>query len=95
MASVITWKTEVAFSSGSSPTVPLASQVFTDISHYVREETPTEIRRGRSDELSEMAASTMTLTVDNSDGSFTAGNPIGAPLPSESLYPSTSLYPGE
>ena len=75
MASVITWKTEVALASGSSPTVPLASQVFTDISAYVREENATTIKRGRSDELSEVAASTMTLMVDNADGRFTAGNP--------------------
>ncbi len=73
MPSVITWKTEIAL--GSSPNTPLASQIYTDVSQWVREDIGVSLSRGRSDEHAEIGPTTLSgLTLDNKDGRFTPGN---------------------
>lgn len=85
MPAAITWKTEIALLSPSTlPGNPLASQTFVDISQYVSDEAGATIRRGRSDELGEMSAGSLTLTLANKDGRFTPGNPV-SPYLSEDL----------
>lgn len=73
-APVVTWKTEVVYTTSSSPTALISAQTFTDVSAYVREDMGCEIRRGRDDEQSEIAASTMSIHFDNNDGRFSPGS---------------------
>lgn len=53
----------------ASPTV-----TWTDITEWVEIQTGVRITRGARDELSETQPGTLTLTLDNADGRFTAGN---------------------
>ncbi|GAB2714388.1 carbohydrate binding domain-containing protein [Streptomyces bullii] len=59
---------EVAF----GYTITSASPVWTDITRYVEQPEGISITRGTQNELSETQPGTMTLTLDNSDGRFTA-----------------------
>lgn len=45
-----------------------------DISQYVDLKLPLTINRGRGDELSQVQAATLTLTLTNTDGRFTVGS---------------------
>lgn len=48
-----------------------------EITGFVETGSSIVIRRGRSDGLADVSAATCSLTVDNSDGRFNAGNPNG------------------
>ncbi|NUR05843.1 MAG: hypothetical protein HOQ45_02390 [Nocardioidaceae bacterium] len=63
-------KVEAAFGSGYA--TPAASRAWTDISAWVELNQGIAINFGRGDELSTADANTLTLTLDNSDGRFTA-----------------------
>lgn len=76
MPSPVVWKTELAL--GSPPDNALSAQTWTDVSAFVREDLGASLSRGRSDENSEVAPSTFSLTFDNTDGRFTPGN-AGSP----------------
>lgn len=71
----IGWKTELALA--STPNDAIASQVWTDVSGYVLETSPTSLRRGRSDEMSDIQPSSLSMTLDNTDGRFTPGYTAG------------------
>lgn len=60
---------------GSSPDEPIASTTWTDISGFLDVKAGVKISRGRSDEQAEVQPSKMSLTLKNSDGRFTKGNP--------------------
>lgn len=61
---------EVAFA-----TTPFASSpTWTNITRYVRKASGITVNRGLSDELPNVQAGRMSLTVDNTDGRFTTGN---------------------
>ncbi|HEU4599413.1 MAG TPA: hypothetical protein VFS26_06670, partial [Solirubrobacterales bacterium] len=62
---------EIAFNAGYG--TPAASRTWTDVSDYVELDRDIEIVRGRSDERSKITPSTLTLTLNNRDGRFTAG----------------------
>jgi hypothetical protein len=62
---------EVAFDSGY--TTPAASRTWTDVTDYVELAQGLDISFGRQDERSTADANTLNLTLDNSDGRFTAG----------------------
>lgn len=62
---------EIAFDSGY--TTADASRTWTDISAYVELADQIDIGFGRSDERSTADANTLSLTLDNTDGRFTAG----------------------
>lgn len=62
---------EIAFNAGY--TTPAASRTWTDVSTYVELADRITIGFGRQDERSAADANTLTLTLDNSDGRFTAG----------------------
>lgn len=62
---------EIAFNAGY--TTPDASRTWTDVSDYVELEDKIAIGFGRQDERSTADANNLTLTLDNSDGRFTAG----------------------
>lgn len=64
---------EVAFNAGYR-TAP-GDRVWVDVSEWVEAETPIDINFGRSDERSEPDANVLSLTLDNSDGRFTAERP--------------------
>lgn len=56
-----------------------ANPAWLDVTGFVEIESSTiTITRGRSDGLSDVSAGTCALTVDNSDGRWTATNPAGA-----------------
>ena len=61
---------EIAFDSGYS--TPEGSRTWTDVSSWVEAHEYIEITRGRSDEFSTCDANTCRVTLDNSDGRFTA-----------------------
>jgi hypothetical protein len=61
----------IAFNAGY--TTPAASRTWTDVSQYVELHEGIDIDFGRQDERSTADANTLTLTLDNSDGRFTAG----------------------
>lgn len=61
---------EIAFNAGY--TTPAASRVWTDVSAYVELDQLIDIVVGRQDERSTADANQLTLTLDNSDGRFTA-----------------------
>lgn len=73
----------IAFDSGY--TTPAASRTWTDVSDYVELADRISIAFGRQDERSTAGANTLTLTLDNSDGRFTAGHG-GSPY-----YPNVKL----
>lgn len=62
---------EIAFNAGYSTAD--ASRAWTDVSAYVELAEGIDIGFGRSDERSTADANTLTLTLDNRDGRFTAG----------------------
>lgn len=61
---------EIAFDSGY--TTPAASRTWTDVSSYVELHQNMEIAVGRQDERSTADANDLSLTLDNTDGRFTA-----------------------
>lgn len=61
---------EIAWDSGY--TTPAASRTWTDVSEYVELANGMGITVGRQDERSTADANQLTLTLDNSDGRFTA-----------------------
>jgi len=78
---------EIAFNAGY--TTPAASRSWTDVSGYVELEDLISIARGREDEFGTTNANSLSLTLDNKDGRFTAtraGSPyypnvkIGRPI---------------
>ena len=62
---------EIAFNSGYSTAI--AARVWTDVSAYVELDAGIEITHGRGDEFSVCDPNRLSLTLDNSDGRFTAG----------------------
>lgn len=70
---------EVAFNAGVR--TPAASRVWTDVSAYVELAEGIEIGYGRQDKFSTCDANTLSLTLDNRDGRFTAGLASGAHYP--------------
>lgn len=63
-------KVEVAFANNVND----SSLTWTDITAYVRGETPAVITRGRSDDMGTTPPGRMSITLDNTDGRFTVGN---------------------
>lgn len=61
---------EIAFNAGYN--TPAASRTWTDVSAYVELSDRIGIDFGRQDERSTAGANTLTLTLDNTDGRFTA-----------------------
>ena len=61
---------EIAF--GSTYATPYLDRVYTDVSDYVELADRIVIGVGRQDERSLADANTLTLTLDNTDGRFTA-----------------------
>lgn len=74
---------QVAWTSGYA--TPANQRVWTDVSAYVELDRNIEITHGRTDERSTCDANTMNLTLDNTDGRFTAG------LSSSPYYPNVKL----
>lgn len=70
---------ELAFGAGYS--TPAASRTWTDVSDYVEADQGINIGFGRGDELSTADANTLSLTLDNTDGRFTAGLATGTYYP--------------
>lgn len=77
-------KVEIAFDGGFR--VPKTSWTWTDVSTYVELAEGLSINWGRGDERSTADANTLTLTLDNSDGRFTALRSSGAYYPDVVLY---------
>jgi hypothetical protein len=63
-------KVEIAFNAGY--TTPASSRTWTDVSQWVELADGIGIDHGRQDERSTADANSLTLTLDNSDGRFTA-----------------------
>lgn len=63
-------KVEIAFNAGFH--TPDADRVWTDVSQWVDADEKIEINYGRSDQFSTAEPNKVTLTLDNSDGRFTA-----------------------
>jgi hypothetical protein len=63
-------KVEIAFNAGY--TTPAASRTWTDVSQWVELADGIGIDHGRQDERSTADANSLTLTLDNTDGRFTA-----------------------
>lgn len=70
---------EIAFGSGYS--TPAADRVWTDVSDYVEPSSQLAINFGRGDEMASADANTLSLTLDNSDGRFTALRPASPYYP--------------
>lgn len=70
---------EIAFPDGYS--TPAASRTWTDVSAYVELDQELTIGFGRADERSVADANTLSLTLDNRDGRFTAENPASPYYP--------------
>lgn len=70
---------EIAFDSDYS--TPAADRTWTDVSAYLELKDRISITRGRTEYGSEVEPSKLTLTLDNTDGRFTAGNTSGANYP--------------
>src|SRR5690349_6657791 len=71
----------IAFNAGYL--TPAASRTWTDVSDYVENDRGITINVGRQDERSTADANTLSLTLDNRDGRFTAtktSGPYGANL---------------
>lgn len=77
-------KVQVAWDGGFR--VPMADWTWTDVSAYVELAEGMSIAWGRGDERSNADANTLTLTLDNSDGRFTAGRVTGVYYPDVVLY---------
>lgn len=75
---------QIAFDGGFR--VPMADWTWTDVSAYVELAEGITINGGRGDERSTADANSLTLTLDNSDGRFTAGKTSGAYYPDVVLY---------
>lgn len=73
----------VAFNAGYA--TPAASRVWTDITQYVEARDELTAQFGRGDELAEADANTLSLTLDNTDGRFTAG------LSTSPYYPNVKI----
>jgi len=67
----------VEIAPGADLTADPAGWPWVDVSAYLRQTSPVEIRRGRADETSTADAATLRLTLDNRDGRFTRLNPSG------------------
>jgi hypothetical protein len=78
-----TYKIEVAFNAGV--TTPAASRTWTDVTAYVLLDSGIDITYGRGDWRSTADPNTLRLTLNNSDGRFTAGR-TGSPY-----YPNVRL----
>src|SRR5690348_8297358 len=74
---------EIAFNAGWATAA--GSRTWTDVSDYVEGAAGVTINVGRGDERSTADANTLTLTLDNKDGRFTAGNA------SSPYYPNVKL----
>lgn len=72
-------KVEIAFNAGY--TTAAASRTWTDVSAYVEAQQGLTINRGRADEISQIQPSTLSLTLDNTDGRFTPEKTAGAYYP--------------
>lgn len=72
--SALTVLVQVAFASDPDDATP----TWTDVSAYARLDSGISINRGRTDQFSTTSPATCTLTLDNSDGRFTAGR-TGSP----------------
>ena len=72
-------KVEIAFDSGYS--TPVGSRTWTDVSQWVELERGISISHGRQDEFGVAEANRLALTLDNSDGRFTAEKTDGAYYP--------------
>src|SRR5689334_2547751 len=72
---------KVAFASGPDDPAP----TWTDITSYWTMSAPSQITRGRQDENSTVQPGTLQVTLDNTDGRFTAGN-VASPY-----YPNVKL----
>lgn len=70
---------EIAFNAGYS--TPTASRTWTDVSAYVELKEGLNITYGRQDEFGVAEPNTLSLTLDNRDGRFTAGKTGGAYYP--------------
>jgi hypothetical protein len=74
------------------------SITWTDITRYVDVTSGVTITRGASDELSETQPGTASMTLDNSDGRFTPGNPSSPYAPfvrrNAPIRVSVAHYPG-
>lgn len=78
-----TYKIEIAFNAGVS--TPAASRTWTDVTAFVLLDSGIDITYGRGDWRSTADANTVRLTLNNSDGRFTAGR-TGSPY-----YPNVRL----
>lgn len=78
-----TYKFEIAFNAGV--TTPSASRTWTDVTAYVLLDDGVDITYGRGDWRSEADANTLRLTLNNSDGRFTAGRAASPYYPNVKL----------
>jgi len=76
-------KVEIAFNAGYI--TPAASRTWTDVSQYVELRDLVKIVYGRTDESTRADANRLDLTLDNTDGRFTAGK-VGSPY-----YPNVKI----
>lgn len=67
-----TMRAWIAFDPPSS-----TSPTWVEITSYVQQESPININHGRPDTLSDVSATTCSLTVDNTDGHFLSANKAG------------------
>lgn len=82
MPSAINVKVEIAFATQPYAVTP----TWTDVTSKVAwDQAPIQINRGRSDEFTAISASQLSLTLDNSDGRFTAGYTSGSNFPNVKL----------
>lgn len=72
-------KVEIAFNAGYS--TPATSRTWTDVSSYVDLDQRIEIGLGRPDEFGVCDPNDLKLTLENTDGRFTAGKVTGAYFP--------------
>ena len=77
------YKVEIAFNAGV--TTPAASRTWTDVTQWAMFEPGIDIGHGRADWRGATDANTLRLTLNNSDGRFTAG------LASSPYYPNVKL----
>ena len=76
-------KVEIAFNAGVN--TPAADRVWTDVSEWVELADGLTISVGRQDERSTADANHLSLTLDNSDGRFTAGRALSPYYPNVRL----------
>lgn len=79
----VSYKVEIAWT--SNWLTPAASRVWIDVSNQVELDQGMTITHGRSDEVTTADANTLTLTLDNKDGSFTWGNAASPYYPNVKL----------